>query len=131
MYRVITYRSIPLKKNTFSIDGYAATEDSVANFDAEKPKKKKKQKEEEKTYIIDGVEVREEDLTPDEKLDMEANAILNTDGFYDPLLPLDYYEEEEESSGNGKKVNKGAIAAIIGVTLLLVGGIIGAMIFLL
>ena len=132
MYRVITYRSRPLKVSTFSIDDDAATDSSVAAFDEEniesvENKSKKKQKDE-KTYIIDGVEVSEEDLTIDEKLDLEANAILNADGFYNPLLPLDYFEEEEENKP--QKASPLMIVAVVAVTVLLLAGVAAAMILL-
>lgn len=132
MYRVITYRSKLLKKNTIPIDfDELATDSSVADFAEEKqPKRKKsKNKPDEKTYFIDGVEVREEDLTADEKLDLEANALLNGDGFYTPLLPLDYYDEENQTEG--KKTNVLMVAAVVLVTVALLAGIVvGMMIFM-
>ena len=133
MYRVITYRSRPLKKNTIKLE---ATGTPVAAFDepvkqsgnknatdikAEKKTRKElrqekkelkaqKKSEREKIYIIDDVEVREEDLTADERADIEANAILNIDGFYTALKPLDYYENEEIKNN---KPNKLMIAVIV------------------
>ena len=134
MYRVITYRSRPLKVSTFPIDDITATDEPVADFDEEinskKKKKKKKTKDipDEQTYIIDGVEVSEEDLTFDERLDMEANALLNSDGFYSPLQPLDYYDNE--SDGKPVKSNKFAIIGIIMVMVMIAVGV-GVAMFLL
>ena len=132
MYRVITYRSKLLKKNTIPIDfDELATDSSVADFAEKKqPKRKKsKNKPDEKTYFRDGGEVREEDLTADEKLDLEANALLNGDGFYTPLLPLDYYDEENQTEG--KKTNVLMVAAVVLVTVALLAGIVvGMMIFM-
>ena len=118
MYRVITYKSKPLKKNTIIFEG-----DSSSSDFGEKKKK------EEITYLIDDVEVREEDLTPDEKLDIEANAILNQDGFYTPLQPIDKFMQPEQThkkSGNGWK-----IALIVAGTVAILAGIVAVMIFVL
>lgn len=135
MYRVITYRSKLLKKTTYSYDEISAADDSVADFDdfeyeeIEKKSKKKKKQKEEQIYEIDGEAVREEDLSVDEKLDMEANALLNVDGFYNALLPLDYYDTEENNYtdyDSKKKVNT------LGIVLVLVGTVIalGAIAFI-
>lgn len=156
MYRVITYRSKLLKKTAYSIEELSAAGNPVADFDdfneyeknidkqskkAKKNKKEKKPKEniengdslefenKERTYIIDGVEVNEEDLTYDEKIDMEANALLNGDGFYTPLLPLDYYERESKTTTE-KKPNALLMGVVIFVTIAIVAGIVVAMMML-
>lgn len=133
MYRVITYKSKQLKKKTIKL----AAEEPAADFDVQdlpeesgkKKKKRKKNKEESITYIIDGVEVREEDLTPDEKADIEAETLLNGDGFYTALTPIDVEPEEEvipeaeEGEPEKKKAPAIAIAAVVVVTLLIIAAI--------
>ena len=140
MYRTITYRSKALKNKTiFLYDSpEEAAEVSVASSTEEKEpdkpkkvdksKKKRKEKAEEITYIIDGVEVREEDLTEDERADLRGEALLNTDGFYTPLKPLDYEEPEEEETET-KPSNKKMIGmiAVIAVAVIMVAGVIVAM----
>lgn len=135
MYRIITYKSKPLKKSTIILEEDSTSSDFSDNYIEEKPKKKQKKqkkKPDEVTYLIDGVEVSEEDLTIDERLDIESAALLNQDDFYTPLKPVDAFLEggeevaEKKKSGNGWK-----IGVIIGVTFLLLGGIGAAMFFLL
>lgn len=135
MYRVITYRSRPLKKSTYPLDAAdsAAPFGEDKNTEKKKPKKetkekkKKKEKPEEKTYIIDGVEVREEDLTQDERADIESNSVLNQDGFYDPLPPLDVYDTVEKEK---KGTNKLKIIGVVAVMVVVLAGIAVAMMFL-
>ena len=122
MYRVITYRSKPLKKNTIII------EEDFSSSDFDEPKKKRKRDIDEKTYLIDGVEVREEDLTPDEKLDIESNALVNGDGFYTPLQPIDAYFTTEETQENKKSNNALKIGLVIGAAVILLAGMIALMI---
>lgn len=139
MYRTITYRSKALKNKTIfiydspeeaadvSVASSAESEKTEKPVKAEK-KKKRKEKSEEVTYIIDGVEVREEDLTEDERADLRSEALLNTDGFYTPLKPLDYEEPEEEETET-KSSNKKMIGmiAVIAVAVIMVAGVIVAM----
>ena len=121
MYRVITYRSKLLKKSTYTFDEISAMDYSIAAFDepeSGKKKKKKKKEVEEQVYEINGEKVREEDLSIDEKLDMEAEALLNVDGFYDALLPLDYFENEQAGDTPKKKTN------VLGIVLVILGTVI-------
>ena len=125
MYRVITFKSKELKKKTV----FLAADNSAADFDNENIQntKKKKKKKEIVTYIIDGVEVREEDLTEDERLDIASNNLLNTDGFYTPLKPEDYTEkanDSEEYTETSKKDNTALkIAAVLAVAVALMAGL--------
>ena len=128
MYRVITYRSKELKKKSYSLKELSAAVNPAVDFDDDiyeqdydkvNKKNKGKNRPDEKTYIIDGMEVYEEDLTQDEKLDMEASSILNIDGFYNPLPPLDYYDQ-----GGGemkKKSNKLGVTLVVGGTVIALG----------
>lgn len=131
MYRVITFKSKELKKKTIYIE--TEPDISVSDFDDIETKRhrSRKKKDEGKVYMIDGVEVREEDLTNDEKMDLQAEALLNADGFYTALMPFDQISEEkeenvedEESNSDKKKdftfikiagVMLGAIALIAGM----------------
>lgn len=108
MYRVITYRSRELKTKYISLN---AADQSAVNFN------------EEKIFLIDGIEVNEEDLTNDERLDIEAKNMLNGDGFYNPLRPFDYYDIGDDKPQ--KKNTKGVIAVLSGaVVILIVLGIV-------
>lgn len=131
MYRVITFKSKELKKKTIYIE--TEPDISVSDFDDVETERRRsrKKKDEGKVYMIDGVEVREEDLTNDEKMDLQAEALLNADGFYTALMPFDQISEEkeenfedEESNSDKKKdftfikiagVMLGAIALIAGM----------------
>lgn len=126
MYRVITYKSKELKKKTIDL----AAAQSAADFDIlpeeKKPKRRRKKQDESLTFIIDGVEVREEDLTPDERADIEAETLLNEDGFYTALKPIDVIdepEEEEEVEPEKKAGKKWQIAAVVTAAVVIIGAI--------
>lgn len=126
MYRVITYKSKELKKKTLDL----AAAQSAADFDIlpeeKKPKRRRKKQDESLTFIIDGVEVREEDLTPDERADIEAETLLNEDGFYTALKPIDVTdepEEEEEVEPEKKAGKKWQIAAVVTAAVVIIGAI--------
>lgn len=126
MYRVITYKSKELKKKTIDL----AAAQSAADFDIlpeeKKPKRRRKKQDESLTFIIDGVEVREEDLTPDERADIEAETLLNEDGFYTALKPIDVTdepEEEEEVEPEKKAGKKWQIAAVVTAAVVIIGAI--------
>ena len=132
MYRVITYKSKPLKKTTIILEEDNTSSDFSENYIEEKPKKKKKKKPHEVTYLIDGVEVNEEDLTFDERMDIESAALLNQDDFYTPLKPVDAFVDGKEApEPKPKNGNNLKIGLIIVATLLLLGGIGVAMYFFL
>lgn len=108
-YYAITFKSKKLRKNKIYINEYDDMEDSEDEYQEsemkmsrkEKRAQKKQLKEErnrkqntenlaENVYIINGEEVAEEDLTKDERADIEANNLLNQDHFYDPIDPIDW-----------------------------------------
>jgi len=109
MYYAITFESKELKKSKIYITDIEDGEDYEDEEDNEllqKPEKmswrerkaQKKQLEAEQefnissenVYLINGEEVAEEDLTKEERADIEANKLLNQDHFYDALEPVDW-----------------------------------------
>lgn len=109
-YYAITFKSKELRKNKIYITEY----DDIEDFEAENAQEseikmsrserraQKKQLKAERNrqqntenlagnvYIINGEEVAEEDLTKDERADIEASNLLNQDHFYDPIDPIDW-----------------------------------------
>ena len=71
----------------------------------------------ENIYVINGEDVAEEDLTKEEREDIEANKLLNQDHFYDPLEPLDWGVKTKTKA----KVSPGIIAAGIAGIVALIG----------
>ena len=112
MYQAIVYKSKPLKKNIVFIDEQADV------------------KLKQDVYIINGEKVKVEDLTENEKNDIIANEMLNQDGFYTPLSPLDINTKEEKPTLSKKKIliiillMLTIIAATIFVAQLLLGGMV-------
>ena len=108
MYKLITYRSRRLESNyseklpTGSML-VGSFNEIIEEIDDEPERKltrkerkaqKKKLKEYEtqsnvKTYIIDGEEAEEGDLTDEELASIKASEMINKDSFYDALEPLD------------------------------------------
>lgn len=123
MFQVITFRSEPLKNKTIfiEVDEPAATRGAGFNV-----AKKNKEIETGNTYLIDGEEVREEDLTENEQQDIIANKRLNQDGFYTPLEPIDAFLNTDTNMPKKKLENKKMmiIGGIILATIVILAGII-------
>lgn len=112
MYKVITFRSRELKKNTFKI----AEESSSADFSSVKNS----------TYIIDGVEVREEDLTALEREDINAAEEFNKDGFYTAPLVAD----KDDVNLEPKKIDNKTKVAIAGLCVVILCVSVAVMYFI-
>lgn len=91
MYRLITFRSRELKKNTIKL----AAENTAADFRAENS-----------VYVINGLQVNEEDLTRLEKEDISAAKEFNTDGFYTSPEVLDINEIKINAKSNSRRFGK-------------------------
>lgn len=131
MYKVTTYRSRPLKRQNVTINAAA---DAAAFVEEKKPAKEKKGKKgkknkrkdknipEEKVYIIANEEVRESDLTDDERADIYAEQAINKDGFYTALDPIDInYVEYGKGSVLDKRKFIAVVGVIVGAIVLLAG----------
>lgn len=147
-YRVITYRSRKLKNSTIIFDDLG-TEDSapISGFDeiddeeddddeeevrltrrerrAQKKQLKKEQRENEKKFRVGDEEYNEDDFDPEDVEDMRASEMMNKDGFYDPLEPIDSGEERVREKKSSK-----TYFIIGGATLVVLGIIIFSVIFL-
>ena len=108
MYKLITYRSRRLESNyseklptgSMLVGSFNEIIEEIEDEPErkltrkERKAQKKKLKEYEaqsnvKTYIIDGEEVEEGDLTEEELASIKASEMINKDSFYDALEPLD------------------------------------------
>lgn len=145
-YYAITFKSKKLKRSIVYIDILPDLEenktidniDSIFDANSSEPEvkmsrkerraQKKQLKEEQKRtrslepaseniYVINGEDVAEEDLTKEEREDIEANKLLNQDHFYDPLEPLDWGVKTKTKA----KVSPGIIAAGIAGIVALIG----------
>lgn len=141
-YRVITYRSRKLKHSTMIFDDLGADDSApISGFDdvddedeydddeeevrltrrerrAQKKQLKKEKKENEKKFRVGDEEYNEDDFDPEEVEDMRASEMMNKDGFYDPLEPIDSGEERVREKKSARTY------LIIGAATLVVVGII-------
>ena len=141
-YRVITYRSRKLKHSTIIFDdlgaedsapisGFDDAEDEIEEDDeeevrltrrerrAQRKQLKKEQKENEKKFRIGDEEYNEDDFDPEDVEDMRASEMLNKDGFYDPLEPIDSGEEKvrEKKSMQTYLIIGGATVLVLGIII--------------
>ena len=140
MYRVITYRSRKLKHSTvrlyeedevLSLSGEEPDGDDLSDDEpeskmsfrerrAQKKQLKAAQKETSKTYVIDGEDVDEEDLTEEERAEIKASQMINKDSFYDALEPLD----SGEATKVKRKLSKETILIIGMIIICVVIGVV-------
>lgn len=139
MYRLITYRSRKLKHTTLplyeedeetTLSGYQPDRASLDEDElpdeavkltrkerrAQKKQLKAARKEAVKTYIIDGEEVDEDDLTEEEWAEIRASEMINTDSFYDALEPVDSGEAVQVK----RKLSK-QMVLVIGMVIICIG----------
>ena len=141
-YRVITYRSRKLKRNTILIDEMGAGDSGpVSDFEdldedeyddddedvlltrrerrAQKKQLKKEQRENAKKFRVGDEEYNEDDFDPEDVEDMRASELMNKDGFYDPLEPIDSSEEHINQNKSTKTflMIGAAVAVFIGVLI--------------
>ena len=139
MYRLITYRSRKLKHTTLplyeedeetTLSGYQPDRASLDEDElpdeavkltrkerrAQKKQLKTARKEAVKTYIIDGEEVDEDDLTEEEWAEIRASEMINTDSFYDALEPVDSGEAVQVK----RKLSK-QMVLVIGMVIICIG----------
>lgn len=139
MYRLITYRSRKLKHATLplyetddeiTLSGYQPDRASLDEDElpdeavkltrkerrAQKKQLKAARKEAVKTYIIDGEEVDEDDLTEEEWAEIRASEMINTDSFYDALEPVDSGEVVQVK----RKLSK-QMVLVIGMVIICIG----------
>lgn len=139
MYRLITYRSRKLKHTTLplyeedeetTLSGYQPDRASLDEDElpdeavkltrkerrAQKKQLKAARKEAVKTYIIDGEEVDEDDLTEEEWAEIRASEMINTDSFYDALEPVDSGEVVQVK----RKLSK-QMVLVIGMVIICIG----------
>lgn len=138
MYKLITYRSRRLESNyseklptgSMLVGSFNEIVEEIDDEPERKltrkerkaQKKKLKEYEEQsnvKTYIIDGEEVEEGDLTEEELASIRASEMINKDSFYDALEPLDNGEYTTVKRRDKKMliVLGGAFGAILIVAL--------------
>ena len=138
MYKLITYRSRRLESNyseklptgSMLVGSFNEIIEEIEDEPErkltrkERKAQKKKLKEYEaqsnvKTYIIDGEEVEEGDLTAEELASIKASEMINKDSFYDALEPLDNGEYTTVKRRDKKMliVLGGAFGAILVVAI--------------
>lgn len=139
-YRIIVYRSRKLLDDFIPFDDTGPGEDEAEVFEtyeademedaepdekmtraqrrAQKKEMKKQRRANAHLMTIGEQKIDPREYDPEDIEDMQANAIVNGDGFYDILEPIDIGEEKEIQKVDRKKFL--LLIPIIGVVILVI-----------